>query len=244
MTTLARIVATLSVVVAANTVLVPPGEPLVASGTAASRLDGPVHPPSEARSAASGDDLGAASGTAPRRGGIGSGMGWERADGERAGGGGGGGGPADPSISGRDSSPSVTGYVWPSGREVAVLRDFAPPDVRWGAGHRGVDLDVSPGDAVVAAGDGVVAFAGMVAGRPVISIDHDDGVRTTYEPVEAVVTAGQAVAAGEVIGVLIAGHEPCDCLHWGARVARDEYIDPMSLLEDIVIRLYPVSVRH
>ena len=63
-----------------------------------------------------------------------------------------------------------------------------------------------PGSPVLAAGDGVVAFAGMVAGRPVVSIDHANGLRTTYEPVDPSVGAGQAVARGSPIGTLTAGH--------------------------------------
>ena len=53
-----------------------------------------------------------------------------------------------------------------------------------------------------AAGAGVVVFAGMVAGRPVVSIDHAGGLRTTYEPVDPSVAAGQAVARGSPIGTL------------------------------------------
>lgn len=135
--------------------------------------------------------------------------------------------------------PAGTVYEWPTGAEVAVLRPFEPPEVRWAAGHRGVDLALSPGDPVLAAADGVVAFAGIVASRPVLSIDHADGVRTTYEPVWPSVERGESVAVGQEIGTLQAGHEPFGGLHWGARVGR-EYIDPLSLLEDRLVRLYPL----
>ena len=55
-----------------------------------------------------------------------------------------------------------------------------------------MDLGGAPGRPVLAAGDGVVVFAGMVAGRPVVSIDHADGLRTTYEPVAPAVGGGPA----------------------------------------------------
>lgn len=139
-----------------------------------------------------------------------------------------------------DTARSGVVYDWPSGTEVEVVRDFAPPEVLWGAGHRGVDLALSPGDPVLAAAAGVVAFAGMVAGRPVISVDHADGVRTTYEPVEAMIARGDPVAVGQQIGILLDGHEPTGGLHWGARIG-DEYIDPLSLLGPRTVRLYPLE---
>lgn len=135
-----------------------------------------------------------------------------------------------------------TAYDWPTGAPVPVLRLFDPPAVVWGAGHRGVDLVLGAGAPVLAAADGVVAFAGMVAGRPVVSIDHADGIRTTYEPVETSVSAGQVVRRGEVIGNLRSGHraDGIDVLHWGARTSRSTYVDPLRLLTPPVIRLKPV----
>lgn len=134
-------------------------------------------------------------------------------------------------------------YGWPTGGPAAVVQDFDPPAVVWGRGHRGVDLAAPAGSQVRAAGQGVVAFAGVVAGRPVISIDHPDGIRTTYEPVEASVAAGQSVARGQVIGTLLAGHrsDGVDALHWGARTGKKSYVNPLRLLSPPVIRLKPVS---
>src|SRR2546430_1138938 len=95
-----------------------------------------------------------------------------------------------------------------------------------------VDLAAIPGEAVFAAGPGIVAFAGSVAGTGVVSIDHADGLRTTYEPVTPIVHKGQSVAAGQPIGTLAAGHPGCPvaaCLHWGLRRGT-EYLDPLLLL--------------
>ena len=74
------------------------------------------------------------------------------------------------------------------------------------------------------AGAGVVAFAGVVAGRGVVSVDHPGGLRTTYEPVLATVARGDQVGAGAVLGrlELVASHcPPAACLHWGLRAGRD-----------------------
>lgn len=134
-------------------------------------------------------------------------------------------------------------YEWPTVDPGRVVRPFTAPPERWAAGHRGVDLALPAGADVRAAADGVVAFAGQVAGRGVVSVDHADGVRTTYEPVTATTRRGAQVTVGTVVGVLEAsGHHCSDeaCLHWGARRGRDDYIDPLSLLaDDVVIRLLP-----
>jgi murein DD-endopeptidase MepM/ murein hydrolase activator NlpD len=114
---------------------------------------------------------------------------------------------------------------------------------RWAAGHRGVDLALPAGAPVAAAAAGTVAFAGPVAGRPVVAVVHPDGVRTTYEPVVPVVRPGQPVVAGEVLGHLGAPThcDPDACLHWGARRGPDAYLDPLLLLVDRRVRLYPVG---
>jgi murein DD-endopeptidase MepM/ murein hydrolase activator NlpD len=126
--------------------------------------------------------------------------------------------------------------------DLAITRRFDPPPNPFAAGHRGVDLRGTPLSPVLAAGDGVVVFAGMVAGRPVISIEHADGLRTTYEPVDPSIAAGQRVARGSPIGTLVRGHAGCPreaCLHWGLRRG-DTYLDPLALLRLPRIRLLPL----
>ncbi|HYN56080.1 MAG TPA: M23 family metallopeptidase [Motilibacterales bacterium] len=123
---------------------------------------------------------------------------------------------------------------------VVVVARFDPPDKRWLPGHRGVDLRTAPGARVRAAGNGRVAFAGVLAGRGVISVDHGD-LRTTYEPVDAVVGLGERVSAGETIGTVATGTGHCGsgrCLHLGLRRGRD-YLDPMLLLRPTSARLVP-----
>lgn len=123
-----------------------------------------------------------------------------------------------------------------------VLTPFRPPASRYGSGHRGVDLAGSPGDPVRASGSGTVVFAGPLAGRGVVSIEHAAGLRTTYEPVTARVSAGDVVQRGEVIGMLEAGHESCApgaCLHFGVRLPDRIYLDPLSLFRVWEVRLKP-----
>lgn len=137
----------------------------------------------------------------------------------------------------------VSPWVAPLAGAFDVTRPFERLPGPYAAGHRGVDLGGLPGSAVMAAGDGVVVFAGMVAGRPLVSIDHPDGLRTTYEPVRPSVAAGQQVARGSPVGILLTGHEGCPreaCLHWGLRRG-ETYLDPMRLLHPVRVRLLPLS---
>jgi murein DD-endopeptidase MepM/ murein hydrolase activator NlpD len=135
---------------------------------------------------------------------------------------------------------------WPLRPPPAVLRAFDAPSPNWTAGHRGVDLAGMTGQRVYAAGSATVVFAGQLAGRPVVSLAHPGGLRTSYEPVQATVRAGQRVDSATVIGELVAGHPGCAaaaCLHWGAMwgaAAQADYVDPLGLLATTPIRLKPL----
>lgn len=127
----------------------------------------------------------------------------------------------------------------------AVVRAYDAPQPDWLPGHRGVDLAGGVGDVVVAAADGRISVAGPIAGRGVVVVVHAD-VRTTYEPVEALVVVGDVVARGQPIARLVAGHPGCTadaCLHWGLRRG-ETYLDPLSLLRAPTIRLVPDGQRR
>jgi murein DD-endopeptidase MepM/ murein hydrolase activator NlpD len=136
---------------------------------------------------------------------------------------------------------------WPLRPPPAVVRRFDAPSPNWTAGHRGVDLAGVAGQRVYAAGAASVVFAGQLAGRPVVSLEHAGGLRTSYEPVRATVKAGQRVDGTTVIGELVSGHPGCPtaaCLHWGAMwgaAARADYVDPLGLLAVTPIRLKPLA---
>ncbi|WP_459611533.1 M23 family metallopeptidase [Corynebacterium urogenitale] len=132
----------------------------------------------------------------------------------------------------------------PPGAEPAsfVLAPADIPEENWNAGHRGVDLDAQPGDAIYASRGGTVHFAGVIAGTPVVSILHADGVRTTYEPVIRSVTKGEQIRRGQVIGHLANTATLPDTartdpgLSWGAKIG-EQYLDPMTLLGSPRVRL-------
>jgi murein DD-endopeptidase MepM/ murein hydrolase activator NlpD len=126
---------------------------------------------------------------------------------------------------------SARGWIWPLER-FRVARPFVAPAHEYGPGHRGVDLEpLDTGAAVlVSPSDGVVAFAGDVAGRGIITIDHGGGLVTTLEPVETTLSPGTVVARGDDVATLsVGGHASPGTIHFGVRLDGG-YINPLLLL--------------
>lgn len=137
---------------------------------------------------------------------------------------------SQPPVSATTSADDAAIWTWPAHPIPDVTRPFDLPHP-YGAGHRGIDLEMAPGSEVLAPDDGVVHFAGWVVDRPVLSILHPNGLISSFEPVIAIVSKGDAVSRGEVIGHLSTEqvHVPSGGLHLGARDG-ETYIDPLALL--------------
>jgi hypothetical protein len=150
---------------------------------------------------------------------------------------------ASPDPSGLPRPSAATSWQWPlRPAPNEVVDGFDPPDDRWGSGHRGVDLRGAFGVEVHAAGAGLVTFAGLLAGRGVVTVTHG-ALRTTYEPVTPAVAVGDRVDPGDVIATLdlIGGHcLPRACLHWGL-LRGDTYFDPLSVVGAGPVRLLPLE---
>jgi murein DD-endopeptidase MepM/ murein hydrolase activator NlpD len=141
--------------------------------------------------------------------------------------------PSGPAAAAAGPSRVVVRYRAPVALPARLVRGFAAPPQRWGAGHRGIDVALDPGSPVLAPAAGTVAVAGTVVDRGVVTIVHSDGRRSSLEPVSPAVAVGASVAAGEVVGTLSDGRSHCaaGCLHWGVRQGLD-YLDPLTLLPD------------
>lgn len=129
---------------------------------------------------------------------------------------------------------AAAGWGWPLTPKPALVRPFRAPAQKWLAGHRGVDLAAAPGTVVKAPEAGTVSFAGVVVDRPVLTIDHGNGLKSSFEPVIASVARGETVEKGRAVGTIAgAGHCPDGrCMHWGVR--RDgEYVNPLQFVQDL-----------
>jgi murein DD-endopeptidase MepM/ murein hydrolase activator NlpD len=119
------------------------------------------------------------------------------------------------------AAAQVGPWVEPVG--APVVDGYRPPARIGAPGNRGWEYLTEPGTVVVAAGDGVVVFAGPIGGSDYVSVQHPDGRRTTYSHVATITVAvGDTVSAGEPIAT--SGER----LHFGVRVG-EEYRDPGEL---------------
>lgn len=108
----------------------------------------------------------------------------------------------------------------------------APEDRPFAAGHRGIDVAAPTGTLVRTSAPGVVSFAGTVAGNQTVTVEHADGVRTSYSYLGTIVPRrGDALASGDVVGTVGTGH-PDEAfpphVHLAARRG-DVYFDPVTL---------------
>jgi murein DD-endopeptidase MepM/ murein hydrolase activator NlpD len=138
-------------------------------------------------------------------------------------------------------APSVHAELRPTAREGAehavplygeLVRPYDAPDDPFAPGHRGIDVAASIGSPVRASADGVVSFAGSVAGNRTVTVDHGEGLLTTYSFLEELrVAQGATVSLGTIVGTVGRGHnngEPRSHVHLSAR--RDGvYFDPLEL---------------
>lgn len=123
-------------------------------------------------------------------------------------------------------------WMWPILPEPQVTRGFQPPPQVWMAGHRGVDLAAETSAGVLSPAAGTVVFVGVVVDRPVLTIRHENGVLSSFEPVTSSLQTGQRVEPGMEVGVIAgAGHCRSGCLHWGTRL-NGVYVDPLDFVLD------------
>lgn len=121
-------------------------------------------------------------------------------------------------------------YDWPV--PGPPVRAFDAPVNAFGPGHRGVDLPATDGQPVHPMADGVVVYAGVVAGDTWVSVNHSDGVMTSYGPLRSLlpVSFGQAVTTTDLLGRARGDAHGLDGhLHVGAR-REGRYIDPAELV--------------
>ncbi|HEY3831931.1 MAG TPA: peptidoglycan DD-metalloendopeptidase family protein [Acidimicrobiia bacterium] len=131
---------------------------------------------------------------------------------------------------------SAPAGVWTRPVAGPVVRPFEAPRTRYGPGHRGVDFAAAPGTPVVAAGPGVVVFAGRIGPSSHVVVLHEpSGWRTGYSFLASVaVRLGEPVGGGTVVGTSggVGDNHDGTVLHFSLRIG-DQYVDPMILFQPI-----------
>ena len=109
-------------------------------------------------------------------------------------------------VSARPTPPYVAPVDGP------IVDHFRPPACRWCPGNRGIDYATRPGDPVRASAAGVVTFAGPIGPDLYVTVQHVDGLRTSYAYLATIsVTPGQLVSQGTPLGTAGAS------VHFGVR---------------------------
>ena len=117
-----------------------------------------------------------------------------------------------------------------------VIDSFRPPAHIGAPGNRGWGYEIQLDTPVVAAGAGHVRFAGQVGGSHYVSINHPDGIRTTYSYVQDIaVKKGDVVEQGDVLA-----STQGSSFHFGV-IKEGDYIDPAEILprSSAQVRLVP-----
>ncbi len=133
------------------------------------------------------------------------------------------------------ASPAEAAVLYRPPVDAPVVDAFRLPDGPYGAGNRGLEYTTVPGTPVRAIGDGLVVFAGVVAGNRAVTLLHPDGLRSSYSYLADVrVAVGTRVAIGQAVGT--AGER----LHLGVR-SGGTYLDPAALFTATGVHLVPVG---
>ncbi|MGK9147355.1 M23 family metallopeptidase [Plantibacter flavus] len=138
-----------------------------------------------------------------------------------------------PPTSSAAAPPTSPSWAWPIAAPHPVVAPFIAPPTPYAPGHRGIDIAARPGASVSAPADGVVTFAGKVVDRPLVVVQHGNGLVSSIEPVVGSVSVGDVVARGGPLGVVDSGgHCGSACAHFGVR--RDgAYVNPLTLLGEL-----------
>lgn len=119
-----------------------------------------------------------------------------------------------------------------------LLKEFRKPSSDWSAGHRGVDYLADLGQKVLATHAGVVSFSGLVVNRRVLSVQHQNGTISSYEPVCSTLAVKSEVETGSVVGSVCTDQTylshcaPRLCLHFSIRTPNG-YLSPLVFLGGI-----------
>lgn len=120
----------------------------------------------------------------------------------------------------------------PVAAPATVVAPYSAPKTSYSAGHRGIDIAVEPDQELFAPESGIVAFSALVAGKPVVAIEHANGFRSAFEPACATVELGASVGLGEPFAracssITYQSHCNQFCLHYSLRHSND-YLSPLG----------------
>ena len=115
--------------------------------------------------------------------------------------------------------------------------DFEAPKTEFGAGHRGVDMELEIDSKIKAPASGILYFKGLVVDREVVTIRTTDGYLASFEPVCTDLSVGGRVKVGQEFAWHCEPQERYEyhcrsCVHFSTR-SEFGYISPDYLLGNL-----------
>lgn len=137
------------------------------------------------------------------------------------------------------NAPLVRSAPWmPAIKGAQIERVFMQPNSDWGAGHRGIDLVAKAGAELTSPTEARIKFAGLVFGRPVITLLTPDNLVLEFEPacLKPPSSVGDHLEEGDVFATFcsaeLSTHCNDPCLHWGVR-AGEGYLSAQRFLFEL-----------
>ncbi|MFT8703972.1 M23 family metallopeptidase [Bifidobacterium aquikefiricola] len=117
--------------------------------------------------------------------------------------------------------------IWPV-ENPTITQKFIAPAHQWSSGHRGVDIQTTPGQTLFSPVSGIISFQGKVAQKSVVSIQHG-ALTFTFEPATTSFATGEHLMQGQPFATVAGVSDHCEdsCIHWGIKRG-DDYLDPAS----------------
>ncbi len=134
-------------------------------------------------------------------------------------------------LTGTGKSAVVGSLQWPLPGCMQISTPFGVPDAFGNPGHKGIDIPAPEGTPILAAHSGTVQMTATSDsyGNQVL-LDSGSGISTRYAHMTRyVVTSGQTVTAGQVIGYVgSTGLSTGNHLHFEVSI-NGELVDPMTV---------------
>lgn len=129
-------------------------------------------------------------------------------------------------------------WHWPV-EEPRLAKPFRKPTSDWGAGHRGIDLQTKPGEALLSPVDARIDFGGLAFGVPTVVIEAGS-LSSVFQPacLKPGFSSNSQVEIGDDFARVCSSsaQHHCslgDCLHWSLRWDKTDYLNPLIMLDEL-----------
>lgn len=132
---------------------------------------------------------------------------------------------------GQSPALAIPRWLWPVPTNHSLSTPYRAPASPYGPGHRGIDILVAEGTAIVSPASGTLAVAQWVVDRDVVTLRVDSDWLISFDGATGDVPVGSAVSGGQTLAH-VAPTPHCSCVHVGVRF-RGDYVNPMLIWGEV-----------